>query len=306
MVGEPDPISFDALRSAEGLQRIEALYAARHGSEGGRIAVAAAAHAPDMVSPDLFRGLAALQDRLGLIATVHLNQYWGEVEAIRRTFGVRPTEHLARLGYLRNRLIATHCRCMTPMEEELLSKAGVTVCYTPAVTARCGNSARIGVLEDAGARIVLGTDEFAEDMVEVLRLGILLERVRRGDSHAPVPRDAWRWGTRNGYQALGICDGGSIRPGFLADLIVIDCVKPHLVPAISIASGFIHQGQASDIESVMVNGRWIMRDRIVVTIDEVGLLRRAEDIARRAWNRIFAEFPDMRRPLGLDLAHGPR
>jgi cytosine/adenosine deaminase-related metal-dependent hydrolase len=148
---------------------------------------------------------------------------------------------------------------------------------------------------------VLGTDEFAEDMVEVLRLGILLERVRRRDSHAPTPRDAWRWGTSNGYQALGIRDGGSIRPGFLADLIVIDCVKPHLVPTIRIASGFIHQGQASDIQSVMVDGRWIMRNRTVVTIDEDGLLRRAEEIARRAWKRMLAEFPDMRQPHDLDL-----
>src|SRR5262249_44031972 len=172
---------------------------------------------------------------------------------------------------------------------------------TPAVTARCGNSARIGVLEDAGARIVLGSDEMAEDMVEVLRLGILLERVRRRDSHSPTPDDAWRWGSRNGYQALGIAAGGSIRPGFLADVVVIDCFKPHLIPTIRVASGFIHQGQASDIESVMVDGRWIMRDRAVITIDENDLLQRAEVIARSAWKRMLAESPDMRRPGDLDL-----
>src|SRR5262249_30755949 len=144
MVGEPGRISFEPSRGAEGLRRIEELHAARHGSAGGRISVAAAAHAPDMVSPDLFRGLSALQERLNLIATVHLNQYWGGVEAIRTTFGVLPPDHLARLGYLNDRLIAPHCRCMPPGEEELLAKASVPVCYPPAVTARCGNSARIG------------------------------------------------------------------------------------------------------------------------------------------------------------------
>jgi 5-methylthioadenosine/S-adenosylhomocysteine deaminase len=305
MVGEPDSISFDTSRGAEGLRRIEELHAICHGAAGGRISVAAAAHAPDMVSPDLFRRLSALQERLNLIATVHLNQYWGEVEAIGKTFGMLPTEHLARLGYLNDRLIASHCRCMTPAEEEMLGKASVTVCYTPAVTARCGNSARIGVLEDAGARIVLGSDEMAEDMVEVLRLSILLERVRRRDSQSPTPKDAWSWGSSNGYQALGISDGGSIRPGFLADLIMIDCIKPHLIPTIRVASGFIHQGQASDIESVMVDGRWIMRDRAVLTIDENNLLERAEEVARSAWKRMLGEFPDMRRPGDLDLTLRP-
>src|SRR5262249_51328113 len=92
MVGEPESISFDTSRGAEGLRRIEELHAICHGAGGGRISVAAAAHAPDMVSPDLFRGLSALQERFNLIATVHLNQYWGEVEAIGKTFGMLPTE----------------------------------------------------------------------------------------------------------------------------------------------------------------------------------------------------------------------
>src|SRR5262249_39651511 len=113
-VGEPGRIVFDSSKQDEALARVEALYRVRHRSADGRLSVAAAPHAPDMVSPELFKRLRVLQDRLGILATVHLNQYWGEVDAITETFGRLPTEHLDDLGYLNDRVIAVHCRCMTP------------------------------------------------------------------------------------------------------------------------------------------------------------------------------------------------
>jgi 5-methylthioadenosine/S-adenosylhomocysteine deaminase len=265
------------------------------------VSVAIAAHAPDMVSPDLFVALRRLQERLDVLATVHLNQYWGEVAAIRETFGRLPTEHLDAIGYLHERLVAVHCRCMTAAEEEILGRQGVTVCYTPAVTARAGNSARISDLCAAGSPIVLGTDEFAHDMVEVMRLSILLERVRRNESLAPTPKDAWHWATASGYRALEVRDGGSIRPGGKADLIVIDSAKAHLVPTMRIASAFVHQGQAGDVESVMVDGRWIMRGGRVLTLDEPAILKSAERLARKAWARSLQSNSSLAFPADLDL-----
>jgi 5-methylthioadenosine/S-adenosylhomocysteine deaminase len=301
-VGEPGPISFEPSKRDEALNRIKALHADWHGAADGRVAVAIGAHAPDMVSPELFNSLRTLQEELDVLATVHLNQYWGEVAAIQETFGRLPTEHLEALGYLSGRLVAVHCRCMTPAEEAILGKRGVTVCYTPAVTARAGNSARIGELSAAGSPIVLGTDEFAEDMVEVMRLALLLERVRRKDSLAPMPKDAWHWATASGYAALGAYEGGTIRPGAKADLMVIDTNKPHLVPTTRIASAFLHQGQASDVTAVMVDGRWLMRDRRVLTLDEGEVLASAERIARDVWARALRNIPCSALPPGLDLA----
>ena len=75
--------------------------------------------------------------------------------------------------------------------------------------------------------------------------------------------------------ALGT-DVGSLEVGKKADLIVIDAHRPHLVPALRIVSGWIHNGQAGDVESVMVDGRWLMRDRTVLTIDEADVVTRAE------------------------------
>ena len=76
----------------------------------------------------------------------------------------------------------------------------------------------------------MGSDNMAEDMVEVVRTGLFMERVRREDGRKPTPEQALRWATRNGYRALGVPDGGWLAPGNKADLIMVDLQRAHLIP----------------------------------------------------------------------------
>jgi cytosine/adenosine deaminase-related metal-dependent hydrolase len=92
-----------------------------------------------------------------------------------------------------------------------------------------------------------------------------------------------------------------LAPGNRADLILIDLRKPHLTPALRVVSCFVHQGLASDVEAVMVDGHWIMRDGRVLTLDEPALVAEADRIARAAWRRLFERRPDLPRPPGFDL-----
>jgi cytosine/adenosine deaminase-related metal-dependent hydrolase len=82
--------------------------------------------------------------------------------------------------------------------------------------------------------------------------------------------------------------------------MVVDLRTPHLTPALRVVSDFVHNGQAGDVESVMVDGRWIMRDRRVLTLDEPAIVAEADRVARTAWGRLFREHPDLRRPPGFD------
>jgi 5-methylthioadenosine/S-adenosylhomocysteine deaminase len=107
------------------------------------------------------------------------------------------------------------------------------------------------------------------------------------------------WATRNGARALGLRDVGSLEVGHKADLFVVDTRRAHLVPALRIVSAFVHNGQASDIESVMVDGRWLMRDRRVLTIDEPDVLARAEHIGRRIWRELIERYPNVPFPIRL-------
>jgi 5-methylthioadenosine/S-adenosylhomocysteine deaminase len=82
---------------------------------------------------------------------------------------------------------------------------------------------------------------------------------------------------------------------------VIDLEHAHLTPRLRVASTFVHQGQARDVEAVMVDGRWLMRDGKVLTIDEERIVADAQAIAERAWSRLFESRPDLRPPPGFEL-----
>ncbi len=298
-IGQPGPFERDAALGDAGLARMRALHARWHGKGDGRVQVGVAAWAPDLCSPELLGRVRKTQDELGAVASLHLSQVWGEVAAIQEQRGVTPTEYVARCGLLSPRLVAAHVRCMTAEEEATLGAARAAVAVNPAIAARRGLAARIDHLERAGCLVTLGTDNMAEDMVEVVRTAMFMERVRRSDGRQPTPEQALGWATRNGYRALGIPDGGWLAPGNRADLIVVDMTAAHLTPALRPVSCFVHQGQASDVESVMVDGRWIMRDRRVLTLHESVVIEEADRVARAAWGRLFAERPGLRRPPGL-------
>jgi 5-methylthioadenosine/S-adenosylhomocysteine deaminase len=304
-IGQPGPFEVDAALGEARLARIRAFHARWHGAADGRVQAGLAAWAPDMASPELLGRLRKLQDELGVLASIHLSQVWGEVAAVREQRGVLPTEYLARTGFLSERLVAAHCRCMTAGEERTLGAARAAVAINSCIAARRGLAANIDELERAGCRVTLGTDNMAEDMVEVTRTALFMERVRRRDGRRPTPEQALGWATRNGYRALGVADGGWLAPGNRADLIVVDLRRPHLTPALRVVSDFVHNGQAADVRSVMVDGRWLMRDHRVVTLDETAIVAEADRIARAAWGRLFAERPDLTRPAGLDTRSTP-
>lgn len=298
--GQPGPFEADPALAAAGLERIERLHSDWHGRENGRLQVGLAAWSPDMCSPTLLRDLRALQERLDATATIHLSQLWGEVAAVQEQRGVTPTEYLAQCDFLSRRLIAAHCRCMTEAEEQRLGSSGATVAFNSAMAARRGLSPRIAELEARGCTIGIGTDNMAEDMVEAMRTGMFMERVRRGDGRQPSPDQALTWATRNGYRAVGIENAGWLSPGNKADFIVVDLRKAHLVPILRIVSNWVHQGQARDVDAVMVDGQWLMRDGTVLTLDENDIVAEANRIGRAAWRRSLSD-----RPIpGLTLAGG--
>jgi 5-methylthioadenosine/S-adenosylhomocysteine deaminase len=293
-IGDPGPFDVDAALGDECIARTEALHAKWHGARNGRITVGVSAWAPDMCSPQLLRKLRALQDKLDTIATIHLNQIWGEVSAVEKIRNRKPTEYLADIGFLNDRLICAHCRCMVREEERLLGDARTHVAFNACIAARRGLSPRVHDLEGFGCNIGMGSDNMSEDMVEVMRTGLFMERVRREDGRAPTPEQAMRWATVNGYRALGVPDGGALVPGNKADLIMIDFRRAHLVPRLRVVSTFVHQAQGRDVTDVMVDGAWLMRDNKVLTMDEDATVAEAQRVSEIAWARQFAKRPDLK------------
>ena len=282
------------------LRSVDDVISTWHGAEKGRITCVVAAHAPEACSPDLLRAARELAERRNVHTTIHLDQSHWEVESVMRVRGVRPAEYLFQHDFLSPRLIAAHCRFMSPGEISHLGRSRVSVSHNAAMAARRAAVPPIQALAAAGCNIAMGTDNMAEDMLEAMRTGLFIERISRREGEQPWPEDVLEWGTRNGAAALGWGrEVGSLEVGKKADLIVLDARRPHLVPTLRIVSGWIHNGQAGDVESVIVDGRWLMRDRRVLTIDEEDIVTRAEEIGRRVWRQLVDRYPNVPFPITL-------
>jgi 5-methylthioadenosine/S-adenosylhomocysteine deaminase len=296
--------NFDEARADAGLQRSADLVESWHGKHDGRVSCFLAPHAPETCSPYLLRRTREMAERYGVGYTIHLSQSREEIEAVMQVRGVSPTHYLFANDFLGPDLVAAHCRYVDSAEIALLGQCGVKITNNAAIAARRGAAAPVRELQAAGCVIGMGSDNMAEDMVEVMRAGLFLERVRRNDEVYPQPEDVLEWTTVGGARALGMEDiTGSLEVGKKADLFMIDARRAHLVPTLRIVSGFVHQGQPADITQVMVNGEWVMSDGRVLTIDEADVIERAERIGHEAWGRLVSENPDV--PFPVRLPPGP-
>jgi cytosine/adenosine deaminase-related metal-dependent hydrolase len=284
----------DRLRN-EGMQRISDLYDAWHGKQDGLISVFPAAALVELASPELLRDVREFADRHDLGYTIHMTQSQAEVEFMLRYHGARPAIFLQRHGFLGPRLFAAHARYCDAAEIAALAETGTIITHQAAMAANRGVNPPISALRAAGCTIALGTDNNHTDMLHVMKTAIGLERIQRDDDFPgtlPQPEDVLADACTGGAAAVNrTASLGSLEVGQKADLLVLDTFKPHLSPSGRILSAWIHNGQPSDIESVMVDGKFVMRDQRVLTLDEEALMEEAYRIGERVWNRILRHGP---------------
>lgn len=302
--GRDGLFEFSDSKRESSLQRSADLIETWHEKSNGRISGFVAPHAPETVSPELLRSSRLMAEHYNIGYTIHLSQSYKEIELVKRLRGVLPTQYLFANDFLGTRLVAAHCRYLDSSEIALLGQSGSAVSHNSAIGARRGAAAPALELIAAGCTLGMGSDNMAEDMVEVMRAGLFHERVRRNDELYPQPEDVLEWATFGGARALGLSDHvGSLEIGKKADLFLVDVRKAHLVPTLRIVSGFVHNGLPSDITDVMVDGIWVMRESAILTIDEDDVIHKAEKIGHKVWNRLVDEYPNV--PFPISFPPGP-
>lgn len=286
---------FSAKLRDEGMQRIEDLFSKWHGARSGRIMVFPAAALAETTSPELLHAVRAFAEKHDLGYTIHLAQSRPEVEFMVRYHRLRPSAFLDKHDFLGPRLFAAHCRYVDDSEIALLGRSRTMITHQAAMAANRGVIPPIPALRAAGCPIANGTDNNTNDMFEVMRVALLTERIRRDDPQPglrPQPEDVLDDATRGGARAVRQDKlVGSLAVGHKADLLVVDTQRAHLVPAGRIVSAWIHNGQPADIESVMVDGQFVMRNRKVLTMDEDAIIKEADKVGRRVWDRVKAAGP---------------
>jgi 5-methylthioadenosine/S-adenosylhomocysteine deaminase len=190
------------------------------------------------------------------------------------------------------RVLAAHCVHVDEGEIRTLRDARAGVAHNPASNLKLGSGiAPVTKMIELGLNVGIGTDGAASnndlDMFEETRLAALLAKGTSGDPTALPARTALAMATRLGARAMHLGDvTGSLEPGKRADLIVVDLEGIHTTPhftrdANSIYSQLVYAARSTDVADVMCNGRWLMRERRLLTLDEAALKSAAAEMARR-------------------------
>ncbi len=261
---------------------------------GDSLVVAAVApHSTYTLDPPTLKKCRALADRFDAPLVIHLSETRAEVEDVRARFGKTPIAHSESMGLLSGRTVAAHVVHPSPDEIEILARRKVGVAHCPQSNMKLGSGvAPVPALLRAGVAVGLGPDGAASNddlnLFEEIDSAAKLQKVAAFD---PTPIDARtvvRMATMGGARALGL-DGriGSIEVGKEADVVLVGGSRAGLVPEGDVWGFLAYVAKASDVKTVIVAGRVLLREGVLQTIDEPSAER---DV--RAWRvRIDAALP---------------
>ena len=277
-----------------------------HGAEEGRVHCQISAHAPDVCSPWMLDQLNRLKVRYGLTRTVHLSQSPKEMKQVRDAYARTSAQYLDDNDWLGPDVVGAHWTYCTAPDIDLLAERGVHMAHCPANSSRCGpHRVLAGRILDAGVNIAFGTDNMTEDMFQAMKIGSIIHRggaggANEGGGVEPSPEHALRAATLHGAKALGReGDLGTLTPGKLADLVILDLDQAHLRPIINLVSSLVHYGHPGCVDSVMVEGRFLMRDGEVTCMNVRDTLDAAQEATVAAWHRLHETSEDIEFPSSL-------
>jgi 5-methylthioadenosine/S-adenosylhomocysteine deaminase len=244
-------------------------------------------HAPYTCDPGYLKEVSALSKDLNLPISIHVAEGRDEIKTIRDRYDCTPAEYLDKAQILSDTTVAAHCVYLNESDIELFATRGVSVATNPASNLKLGNgTAPIPKLLKAGINVCLGTDGTASNnTLNMFRELSLLTLLHKGATEDPTTISAaqgLKIATVNGAKALGLGGlVGEIKTGMKADLTVINIDKPHMRPHNNILSSLAYSANGSEVETVMVNGRLLLKNGEFTTIDKERVLFEVDKTCRR-------------------------
>jgi len=282
-----------------GLAELAAAIAFCERYEGGAGGLVRTMLAPDRIETstrELLSRTAAASRALGVPVRLHCCQSKIEYELVLRQHGMSPPELLQSLGFLGPRTLLPHGTFVSGSRHvdrpgrdlEIIRDAGATIVHCPLVSGRHGNVIdHFGRYRDMGLRLALGTDTAPPDMILNMQIGMILCRVAAGSAGACRSEDYYDAATIGGADALGRADLGRLQAGARADITIFDLDRPHLGQVIDPIQTMMLAGHGRDFSAVVIDGRFVMEDRVIPGCDEAADKRRAQ----AQFERVMAQYP---------------
>lgn len=271
----------------QALVESETFYREWHNAAEGRITVMLGPHAPYTCPPAYLKKVVALSEKLGAEIHIHLAETAGEVKTCIEKHGKTPIALMNDLGVLDCGVLAAHCVHVSAEDIQIMKQKNVRVAHNPGSNMKLASG--IGPVPEmlsAGLNVGLGTDGAASnnnlDMLEEMRLAAMLHKVHRGDPLLIPASTAVSMATTLGANALGLGQvTGSLLPGFKADITLFDMRAPHWYPRHDRASLLIYSAAAADVHTVIVDGKILLDNRTLTTIDEEQMLKEVQQRGMR-------------------------
>jgi 5-methylthioadenosine/S-adenosylhomocysteine deaminase len=251
-----------------------------------------APHAPYTCTAEILRSTAEIAREFDVPLHTHIAETAFEVENMRAEQGMPVVPYVKKQGLLEAKVIAAHCVHIDTGEMRTLLHAGAGVSHNPSSNLKLASGfAPVTKMLETGLNVGIGTDGAASnndlDMMEEVRLAAFVAKVTTNDPTSLPASTALTMATRLGAQALHLgATTGSLTVGRRADLVLIDLSPLHNSPSFhrssdNVYAQIVYAGKSTDISDVMVNGRWLMREHKLLTLEEDALLKEANRIATR-------------------------
>jgi 5-methylthioadenosine/S-adenosylhomocysteine deaminase len=238
------------------------------------IVPAIAPHSPYTVSEEHLKAVHAFSESTGAPIVTHISETKREVDDSVKAKGASPIDYLSRIGFLSNKVIAAHVVWPSDEELDLLKKTGVGVIHNPQSNMKLASGvAPVPEMLKRGLLVGLGTDGAASNndlnMWEEMDTAAKLHKVFSGDPKVLSAEEAFEMATIRGAQALHLeTEIGSIEKGKRADLVIVERDSLNQIPLYNVYSDLVYATKANDVETVIINGRIVMRDRRLLTLNE--------------------------------------
>ncbi len=244
-------------------------------------------HSPYTCSEETLKKARKVADEAHSLFQIHAAETQNEVKEINQKHGTSPVQYLDRIGVLNARTLLVHAIWVNEADFACMAKRGVGVSVaTESEMKLASGVAPIPEFLKRGIAVGIGTDGAASnnnlDMFQEMDTAAKLHKVKRLDPTVLDARQVLALATKSGAEAIGLGEQiGSLEEGKKADLIIIDTHKPHLTPLYDPVSHLVYSASGSDVRDVIIEGRLVVRDRALLTINVEAVMEAVEHLARR-------------------------
>ncbi len=279
------------------LREVEIYHKRWHNAANGRIKVWYGARSLGGCTPEIYMQIAEGAKRLRTGVTMHLSEVQEDIRYTLREFGKLPAEFMDDIGLVGANVVFAHGVWLTQKEWQILSQKGATVAHCPSSNMKLASGiASVPEMMKTGVNVSLGCDgapsNNSYDMIREMKTASLLQKARLLDPLVMKAETVLEMATINGAKALGLeTEIGSIEVGKKADLILVSFRKPHLVPSFNPVSNLVYSAEGSDVETALIDGKVVMENRVVKTLDEQRILEEAASRGADLLERAGVEVP---------------